>query len=100
MSNVTADWLVWDAKAHLWWKPEAKGYTRVLAEAGRFTEADAIRHQMSSDLTSDRHDVAIPLSALVQTRGAATVGRRTRRRNTHPSPTRRSTSRTLLRPQE
>jgi hypothetical protein len=59
-----SDWLVWDANGRLWWKQDGKGYTRHLREAGRFTESDAIRHQMSSDLTAERHDIAIPLSAL------------------------------------
>jgi hypothetical protein len=58
------EWLVYDAKGHLWWKADGKGYTRRLSEAGRFSESDAIRHQMSSDMTSDRHDVAIPLAAV------------------------------------
>jgi hypothetical protein len=66
MNDAVKDWLVWDAKGRLWWKPDGKGYTRRIAEAGRFTEAEAIRHQMSSDLTTsgDRHDVAIPLAAM------------------------------------
>lgn len=59
-----ADWLVWEARDHLWWRPGGNGYTRYLHEAGRFTEAQATRHQMSSDLTSDRRDIAMPLSAL------------------------------------
>lgn len=59
-----SDWLVWDAKDRLWWKPYGKGYTPRLSEAGRFTEAEAIRHQMASDLTAERHDVAIPLAAV------------------------------------
>jgi hypothetical protein len=65
---VVDAWLVWDAKGHLWWKADGKGYTRSVSDAGRFTEVAALRHQMSSDLTVDRHDVAIPLSALVDAR--------------------------------
>lgn len=60
----TTHWLVWDATARLWWKSDGKGYTPRLAEAGRFTEAEALRHQMASDLTAERHDVAIPLAAV------------------------------------
>jgi hypothetical protein len=61
---LTADWLMWDAKGRLWWKSGGTGYTRQLAQAGRFTESEALKCQISSDLTSDRHDVAIPLSAV------------------------------------
>lgn len=63
---MNGDWLVWDAKGHLWWKANGNGYTCRLAQAGRFTESEALRHQISSDLTTsgDRHDVAIPLSAV------------------------------------
>lgn len=52
--SAPRDWLVLavrysrgaegDAGA-VWWRPEAKGYTRDLDEAGRFTEAEAKRHE-------------------------------------------------------
>lgn len=57
------DWLIFDAKDRLWWKPLAKGYTPNIDEAGRFTEYQAKGYE---SFTNDRHDIAIPLPAASQ----------------------------------
>jgi hypothetical protein len=35
-------YLIWSNRREAWWRPESKGYTRDPAEAGRYTEADAL----------------------------------------------------------
>lgn len=40
-------WLVWSNEHSAWWRADAAGYTYKVAEAGRYTEADAIRHCQS-----------------------------------------------------
>lgn len=35
--------LIWSIEHDAWWRPDWGGYTRVLAEAGRYDEAEAER---------------------------------------------------------
>ena len=35
-------YLIWSNEHRLWWRPESAGYTRKLAEAGRYTKAEAL----------------------------------------------------------
>lgn len=47
--DTDARWLIYSI-AHsgefaLWWKPDARGYTTNLEEAGRYTESDAKGHE-------------------------------------------------------
>jgi hypothetical protein len=40
--------LLWSNKHQAWWRPNAKGYTSDRAEAGRFTQAEALDYVLSS----------------------------------------------------
>jgi len=46
MSEITYN--LWSNKHEAWWKPGAWGYTPDRAEAGRFTEEEAIDHVVRS----------------------------------------------------
>ncbi len=47
---MTADlrFLLWSNKYQAWWKPGAWGYTENRAEAGRFTEEEAVAYVVQS----------------------------------------------------
>lgn len=40
--------LLWSNKHGMWWKPDARGYTAEVAEAGRYTEDEAVRYVVRS----------------------------------------------------
>lgn len=42
---VTPDtaWVIWSHKHGMWWGPDSQGYTRTLAYAGAYSEAEALR---------------------------------------------------------
>jgi len=44
-------WLVWSNEHGAWWRPNTWGYTYQISEAGRYTEAEAIRHSQSRPAT-------------------------------------------------
>lgn len=41
---TTADWLIYSEKWAAWYRPEAAGYTTKLAQAGRWSELEALAH--------------------------------------------------------
>ena len=45
--------LLWSNKHSMWWRPDAHGYTQNIDEAGRYTQADAIRHVVKSAFNGD-----------------------------------------------
>lgn len=40
--DLEAQWLIWSAAYGSWWRADQAGYTRVLAEAGRYTRHTAL----------------------------------------------------------
>ena len=46
-------WLVYSREHEAWWRPASAGYTMSIAEAGRYTKAEAARHCTSVDRMSD-----------------------------------------------
>lgn len=46
MSDIM--YLLWSNKHSAWWKPDAWGYTVDRAEAGRFSEEEAVGYVVSS----------------------------------------------------
>ncbi|EAP88634.1 LexA repressor [Oceanicaulis alexandrii HTCC2633] len=40
--ELEAQWLIWSVIYGSWWRPDRAGYTRVLAEAGRYTRHTAL----------------------------------------------------------
>jgi hypothetical protein len=43
-------YLLWSNKHQMWWKPRAMGYTGDIGEAGRYTQAEALRRVRNSAL--------------------------------------------------
>ena len=41
-------YLLWSNKHQMWWRPDARGYTGDIVEAGRYTKAAAIRYVVKS----------------------------------------------------
>lgn len=41
-------YVLWSNKHEAWWRPAARGYTKDRAEAGRYTEEEAIEYVVSS----------------------------------------------------
>lgn len=56
-------YLMWSQSHGAWWKPDARGYTTVLDDAGRFTETDAVRYTVASSLSGIRDKVSFMVAA-------------------------------------
>lgn len=57
-------YLVWSNEHHAWWKPDERGYTRIIERAGRYARADAItiasRRGGGWQAESNPYEIAIP----------------------------------------
>ena len=42
-------YLVWSNEHRMWWRPNSCGYTTDIAQAGRYTRAEAIKHSSGRD---------------------------------------------------
>ena len=51
--NEARIWLVYSREHEAWWRPASDGYTTSIAEAGRYTKAEAARHCTSVDRMLD-----------------------------------------------
>ena len=51
--NEARIWLVYSREHEAWWRPASAGYTMSIAEAGRYTKAEAARHCTSVDRMLD-----------------------------------------------
>jgi hypothetical protein len=61
---VDEPWVVWSFEHNAWWAPDWCGYTPDLAQAGRYSEADArdIEERANRCLRGGRlHELAMPL---------------------------------------
>lgn len=56
-------YLLWSQTHTAWWRPDARGYTGSLEEAGRFTEADAVRYAVASAQSGIRDKVSFMVAA-------------------------------------
>lgn len=43
-------YLVWSNEHQRWWAPNAQGYVWRVADAGRYTEEEAVKHALSGAL--------------------------------------------------
>jgi hypothetical protein len=59
-------WLIWSIQKNAWWKPESLGYTRAVAEAGRYTLDEAERILRQCNLITV-NECAVPLAAVEPT---------------------------------
>jgi hypothetical protein len=60
MSNEDR-WLIWSYEHDAWWRPGSWGYTRELAEAGRYSAAEAERIVARANVVTV-NEQAIPLA--------------------------------------
>jgi hypothetical protein len=66
------DCVIWSFEHHAWWRPGRWGYTNVLAEAGRYTQAEADQIVAEADQIVARVNVvAIHERAIVRTEAEA-----------------------------
>lgn len=56
-------YLLWSQKRNAWWRPDARGYTSEVAEAGRFSEAEAVRKVVASAQSGIRDKVTFMVAA-------------------------------------
>lgn len=56
-------YLLWSNKHDAWWRPGAQGYTEDIAEAGEYTEAEAVARVKQSALHGDRAKVTLMVAA-------------------------------------
>lgn len=69
-------YLVWSNEHHAWWKPDERGYTRIIERAGRYTRAAALtiasRRGGGWQTESNPYEIAIPeADAIAQYTGVA-----------------------------
>ena len=56
-----ARWLIWSYEHAGWWRPGGWGYTRELAEAGRYSREEADRIVAQANIVTI-HEIAVPLA--------------------------------------
>jgi hypothetical protein len=56
-------YLIWSLQHAAWWAPAENGYTRVLAAAGRYSHADALRIVERANFALV-HECAIPVECV------------------------------------
>lgn len=56
-------YLLWSQKTGAWWRPGAWGYTDDIGQAGRFSQADAVRHVVASAQSGVRDQVSFMVAA-------------------------------------
>ena len=52
-------YLLWDMERQMWWGPARRGYTDDMAEAGRYSEAEAVDLALQGSLGGLRHATVI-----------------------------------------
>ena len=63
MTVNAGTWLIWSLEHTAWWRPGRWGYTTVLAEAGRYTRAEAEEIVARANIVAI-HECAIPIEAV------------------------------------
>lgn len=43
------NYMIWSNEHRAWWRPNAAGYTADIAQAGRYTRNDAVKHSATRD---------------------------------------------------
>jgi hypothetical protein len=61
MSEIV--YLLWSNKHGAWWRPDGRGYTDSIEEAGDYTEAEAVARVKQSALCGDRNKVTLMVAA-------------------------------------
>jgi hypothetical protein len=56
-------YLLWSGRHQAWWKPDARGYSVNLEDAGRYTRAQALRHVVASAQCGIREQVTSMVAA-------------------------------------
>ena len=56
-------YLLWSNKHDAWWRPDGRGYTERIEEAGGYTEAEAVRAVVRSAGSMNREQVALMVVA-------------------------------------
>ena len=63
MSSTRPEFLIWSIEHTAWWRPGRCGYTRKLAEAGRYSRAEAADIVEDANIASF-NECAIPLECV------------------------------------
>lgn len=56
-------YLLWSNKRQMWWRPDGRGYTEDIAEAGAYTKDQAVEAVTRSALCQDRNRVTLMVAA-------------------------------------
>jgi hypothetical protein len=56
-------YLLWSNKHTAWWRPDGRGYTDDIAQAGAYTQEQAVRHVVQSSYCQDRNQVTLMVAA-------------------------------------
>lgn len=54
-------YLIWSNEHNAWWRPDARGYTAFLKDAGRYTRDEALRHCQTRDQVPGRPLPELPV---------------------------------------
>lgn len=61
MSDII--YLLWSNRHNAWWRPDAAGYTETEADAGRYSEAEALSYVLRSAQCGIRTQVTCMVAA-------------------------------------
>lgn len=56
-------YLLWSNKHNAWWAPAARGYTSNMDEAGRYSEANAVKYVVQSAMSGELGQVTCMVAA-------------------------------------
>lgn len=63
MTSPGVIYLIWSNKRRAWFKPGAAGYTNVVNQAGRYSEAEAVREVVASAMCGRLEQVCCMVAA-------------------------------------
>lgn len=62
-AGPTIHFLLWSNKHGMWWRPDGRGYTDDITQAGAYTQDEAVTEVVQSAMCADRAQVTLMVAA-------------------------------------